>query len=212
MTKLFTLLVIFFSVSSHAQKNIINDTITKKEHFIKRAMPLNKNQLIDQANKIIISKYPEFTFDSLKYEITAWKNSKKTIVKYRRIIRFTPLNKKNENLQYDFEVNLTDQNILPFDYHGLDKFYVPTTEEQEKIDFVITNFGLPHSGFDNGIIEDSDKYYINMDNDTSFGRYCIDKITGEEFMDERIQGSYEPMPTENYPEINTDPLIEIKGS
>ena len=30
-------------------------------------------------------------------------------------------------------------------------------------------------------------------------------------MDERIQGSYEPMPHENLPElINTDPLIEVK--
>lgn len=186
----------------------IDVIITKTENYVKKIILKDKNTLIAKSNEIIASKYPEFVFDSLLYEITVWKNSKKTIVKYRRIIRFTPLNKKNENLQYDFEVNLTNQNISPFDYYGLEKFYFPTTEEQEKIDFVVTNFGLPLSGFDNSIIEDSDRYYINIDNDTSFGRYCIDKITGEEFMNEVIQGSYEPMPLPEL--INTDPLIEIK--
>lgn len=170
-----------------------------------------KDKLITEANKIIASKYPEFVFDPALYEITVWKNSKKTIVKYRRIIRFTPLKRKNENLSFDFEINLTNKSILPFDIFGFERFYFPTIEEQEKIDFVVTNFGLPYSGFNNSIIEDPNKYYINIDNDTSFGRYCIDKITGKEFMDERIQGSYEPMPHENLPElINTDPLIEIK--
>ncbi|WP_179315363.1 hypothetical protein [Winogradskyella undariae] len=179
--------------------------------IIKNDILLNKNQLIEQANKIIISKYPEFTFDSLEYEITAWRNKQKTIVKYIRIIRFTPLNKKDENLYYDFEVNLTNQNIWPFDIWGLDKFYFPTSEEQNKIDFVIENLGLPYGGFNNSIIEYSDTYTINIDNDTSFSNYYINKTTGK-VLEGVIEGAhYDPMPPEDFSrQIKTDPLIEIK--
>ena len=208
MTKLFTLLIIFFSLSSYAQKIVKNDTVTKNEDFIKKIMPLDKNKLIDKANKIIASKYPEFVFDSLLYEITAWKNSEKTIIKYRRIIRFTPLDKKDENLDYDFEVNLTNQNISPFDTWGLNNFYFPTTEDQEKINFVIKEFGLPRFGFNNDIVEGIDMYSIYIDNEVAFGKYFIDKITGKECMGS-IEGSYaqEPYITEF---VNADPLIEIK--
>lgn len=184
----------------------MNDVITKKK--IKRTMPLDKNQLINQANKIVAEKYPEFEFDSKLYEITAWKNSKKTIVKYRRIIRFTPLDKKDENLNYDFEVNLTDQSVSPFDLWGLDKFYIPTPEEQKKINFVIKEFGLPRLGFDNSIVEGPDMYSIYIDSEVAFGNYFIDKVTGKECMGS-IEGSYAPMP--DLPElVDEDPLVEIK--
>lgn len=186
----------------------IDVIITKNDKFIKKNIPLSKNQLIDQANKIITSKYSQFVFDPLLYEITAWKNAKKTIVKYRRIIRFTPLDKKDENLNYDFEVNLINQNVSPFDVWGLDKFYFPTIEEQEKINFIIKSFGLPRFGFNNSIVEDPDMYRIFIDNEIAFGRYFLDKITGKECMGS-IEGSYAPMP--DFPElINADPLIEIK--
>jgi len=208
MTKLFTLFILVFSLSSYTQKNALNDIITKKEYLIRKTMSLDKEQLIDQANKIITSKYPEFVFDSLLYEITAWKNSEKTIVKYRRIIRFTPLDKKDENLDYDFEVNLTNQNVSPFDFWGFDKFYFPTTEEQEKIDFVIKEFGLPRFGFNNVIVEGPDMYSIYIDNEVAFGKYFIDKITGKECMGS-IEGSYATMP--DLPELlDKDPLIEVK--
>ena len=108
MAKLFILFTLIFSLSSYVQK----------EDLSSKTMPLNKKQLINQANKIIASKYPEFSFDSKLYEIPTWKNSEETIVKYRRIIRFIPLDKKNENLNYDFEVNLTYQEIAPFDLFG----------------------------------------------------------------------------------------------
>lgn len=208
MTKQLTLLILIFSLSSYAQKIEMNDTITKNEYLIKKTMPLDKNQLIDQSNKIITSKYPEFVFDSLLYEITAWENSKKTIIKYRRIIRFTPLDKKDKNLDYDFEVNLTNQNISPFDTWGLNNFYLPTTDEQEKINFVIKEFGLPRFGFNNDIIEGADMYSIYIDNEVAFGKYFIDKITGKECMGS-IEGSYAQEPY--IPEfVNADPLIEIK--
>ena len=193
----------------------INDNESIDVVIIKNDTLLNKNQLIEQANKIIISKYPEFTFDSLKYEITAWKNKEKTIVKYKRIIRFTPLDKRGEYLRYDFEVNLINKNIWQFDLWGFNKFYVPTKEEQSKIDFVIENFGLPSRGFNNSIIENPDSYTINIDNETSFSSYSIDKTTGK-VLEGVLEGAhFEAIPPEDFPEnlpelINTDPLIEIK--
>jgi len=186
----------------------IDVIITKKDKLIKKGIPLDKNKLIDQANKIITSKYSQFVLDPLLYEITAWKNSEKTIVKYRRIIRFTPVDKKGENLNYDFEVNLTNQNVSPFDLWGFEKFYFPTIEEQEEINFIIKAFGLPRFGFNNSIIEGPDMYSVFIDNEIAFGRYFLDKTTGKECMGS-IEGSYAPMP--DFPElINTNPLIEIK--
>ncbi|PCI00359.1 MAG: hypothetical protein COB81_09005 [Flavobacteriaceae bacterium] len=186
----------------------IDVVITKNDTLINKNIPLDKNQLLDQANKIITSKYARFVFDPLLYEITAWKNSEKTIVKYRRIIKFTPLDKKDENLDYDFEVNLTNQHVSPFDFWGLDRFYFPTIEEQEKINFIIKAFGLPRFGFNNSIVEGPDMYSIYIDNEIAFGRYFLDKTTGKECMGS-IEGSYATMP--DFPEfINADPLIEIK--
>ncbi|UII81552.1 hypothetical protein [Flagellimonas sp. CMM7] len=208
MIRLSILLILIFSLSGFAQKNAKNDKVTKNEDSIKKAMDLDKNQLIDQANKIISSKYPDFVFDPLLYEITAWKNSKKITVNYRRIIRFTPFDKKDVNLTYDFEVNLTNQNILPFDTWGFDRFYFPTTQEQEKIDFVIKAFDLPRFGFNNSIVENPDMYCIYIDNEMAFGKYFISKTTGKECMGS-IEGSYAQAP--DHPELfDTDPLIEIK--
>ena len=108
-------------------------------------------------------------------------------------------------------MNLTTQKISPFDSWRLNKAYFPTIDEQEKIDFVIKMFDLPRSGFNTSIVEDADAYKIHIDNDTSFGHYSIDKITGKEFINEAIEGNYEPMPHEDSSElINTDFLIEIK--
>lgn len=174
----------------------------------KKTMALKKNKLINEANKLIALKYPEFIFNPKIYEITAWANTKKTIVKYRRIIRFTPLNKKGENLNYDIEVNLSNKNISPFDIWGFDKFYTPTAKDQEKINFVIEAFGLPRFGFNNSIIESADMYSILVDNEVAFGRYFIDKISGKECMGS-IESSY--VQDTGFPEfINPDPLIEIK--
>ncbi|KAB1068389.1 hypothetical protein F6U93_06725 [Tamlana haliotis] len=175
-------------------------------------MPLKKAELITRANKILKTKYPDFKFLLDDYDITAWSNSKKTIVKYRRIIRFTPLNKNDgrlaNHLRYDFEVNLTNQRISPFDTLGMTDFYIPTAEEQEKIDFVIDAFSLPRFGFNNSIVEDAKMYRIHIDNDVAFGKYFIDKTTGEECMGS-IEGSYAPMPEIPGMTEFPDPLIEI---
>ena len=167
-----------------------------------------KNELIQQANKVISSKYPQFVFDPLLYEITAWKNSEKTIIKYKRRIKFIPLNKKDESLRFDFEVNLKNRVILPFDFHEFNGFYIPTIEEQEKINFVIKSFGLSRFGFNNTITEDTDMYRILIDSKAAFGRYFIDKTTGKECLGP-IEGSYNQTPN-NTKLNNTNPLIEIK--
>jgi len=167
-----------------------------------------KDKLIARASEIITSKYPQFILDPALYDVTAWENSKKTIVKYKRIIKFTPLKRKGENIHFDFEIDLTNNVISPFDFWGFEKFYFPTAEEQEKIDFVIQAFGLPHLGFNNRIVEDTYMYHILIDNKVAFGKYFIDKTTGKECM-RSIQGSYTQPP--NISELNdTDPLIEIK--
>ncbi len=168
----------------------------------------NKDALVEQAFRLLESNYSEYSFDAEDYEITAWTNTEKTIVKFRRIIRFTPLDKKDENLDYDFEVNLTHQTISPFDTWGMKRFYKPTKIEQEKIDFVVDAFGMPRLGFNNSIVEDSTMYKIHIDNEVAFGHYFLDKITGEECMGS-IEGSYAPMPDDIPELVDPDPLIEI---
>jgi len=186
----------------------IDVIIIKNDTSIKKNIHLVKNQLIARANKIIASKYPQFAFDPISYEITAWKNTEKTIVKYRRIIRFTPIDRKDENLRFDFEVNLNNENVWPFDFWEFKKFYFPTIEEQKKIDFVIKAFGLPRFGFNNSIVEETDMYRISVNNEIAFGKYFIDITTGKECMGS-IQGSYAQMPV--ILELNnTDPLVEIE--
>ncbi|MDW5290814.1 hypothetical protein [Formosa sp. PL04] len=172
-----------------------------------------KPQLIAQANTIIASKYPDFTYDLKAYEITTWANSKQVVVKYRRLIRYTPLGKQEgllgSTLDYDFEVDLTNQ-TTSFDTWGMDNFYIPTAEEQVKIDFVIEAFGLPHPHFYTNIIEESETYRINLEKESSFAYYVIDKTTGLE-CDGAIHGNYEPMPEDlfdNAPKF-PDPLVEI---
>ncbi|WP_422358601.1 hypothetical protein [Reichenbachiella sp.] len=169
---------------------------------------LQKDSLVKLANELLETKYPSFTFDAQEYEITAWVNTEKTIVKYRRVIRFTPLDKKDENLDYDFEVDLTHQTISPFDTWGMKRFYIPTKVEQEKIDFVVDAFGMPRLGFNNSIVEDSTMYKILIDNEVAFGHYFLDKMTGEECMG-AIEGSYAPMPDDIPELVDPDPLIEI---
>jgi hypothetical protein len=168
---------------------------------------LKKVALIQLANDAFELSYPNFKFNTSEYDISAWANSKATVVKYRRIIRFTPLNKKDDNLRYDFEMDLINKTISPFDTWGMDKFYIPSSEEQAKIDFVVQSFGLSRFGFNNSIVEDEDMYCIHISNKEAFGKYFIDKETGKECMGS-IEGSYNQSPC-NPGLINPDPWVEI---
>lgn len=172
------------------------------------ATNLQKEALILMANEAIELKYPDFKFDKSEYAITAWANSEITIVKYRRIIQFTPLDKKDDNLRYDFEVDLTNTSISPFDTWGMERFYIPTSKEQAKIDFVIDAFGLNRFGFNNSIVESADMYCIHISNKAAFGKYFLDKETGKECMGS-IESSYSQEPC--IPGlVNPDPLVEIR--
>ncbi|MDW5290813.1 hypothetical protein R6X41_18515 [Formosa sp. PL04] len=198
MTKLFTLLLFLLSFGSFSQTNTMNNT--KPNH--------SKIEFIAQADSIINTKYPDFTFNPQEYEITVWFNTEMTLVKYRRIIKFTPLDKKEARLKYNLEVNLTTQAVSPFDTWGMDRFYIPTEQEQAQIDFVITSFGRSRFGFNNTIIEDTDMYRVTVDNDVAFGKYFLDKTTGKESMGS-IEGSYAPMPDLPTFQELPDPLVEI---
>lgn len=173
------------------------------------ATKFKKEALIQLANEAIELKYPDFKFDTSEYAITAWANSETRIVKYRRIIQFTPLEKKNDNLRYNFEVDLTNTAISPFDTWGMERFYIPTSEEQAKIDFVVQAFGLTRFGnYNNSIVEDADMYCIHVSNKAAFGKYFIDKETGKECMGS-IESSYSQIPC--IPGVvNPDPLVEIQ--
>ncbi|UXP31149.1 hypothetical protein N6H18_12400 [Reichenbachiella agarivorans] len=172
-------------------------------------MKLKKDALIQLANEAIELRYPDFDFDLSDYVVTAWRNSHTVVVKYRRMIQFIPLDRKLDNLHYDIEVDLTSQHISPFDIWGMNRFYIPTSEEQANIDFVTNVFGLPHPGFIACIEEDTSVYRIYLDNEQSFGRYVIDKITGIEY-EGAIEGSYEPMPRDlDGLSSHPDPLLEI---
>ncbi|MDW3210874.1 MAG: hypothetical protein R8N23_13440 [Reichenbachiella sp.] len=179
------------------------------DHSTPNLKELPKDELIEHAYKMLASKYPDFTFDVKDYEITAWANTEKVVVLFRRIIRFTPLDRKDEDLSFDFELDLTHQRILPFDTWGMKRFYIPTKDEQKKIDFVVNSFGMPRLGFNNSIVEDTAMYKIQIDNEVAFGHYFIDKITGEECIGS-IEGSYAPMPDDIPELIDPDPLVEIK--
>lgn len=179
------------------------------DNSISKVKGFSKDALIERAYQLLESKYPAFDFDDEEYEITAWANTEKTVVIFRRIIRFTPMDRKDDHLDFDFKVNLTHHAVSPFDAWGMDRFYRPTKEEQEKIDFVMSSFGMPRLGFNNSIVEDSTMYKIHIDNEVAFGHYFIDKITGKECMGS-IEGSYAPMPDDIPELVESDPLIEIK--
>ena len=209
-TKLFRgtmlLLLILLGFTTFAQSHSKNDTLNMN-NLIRKTKP----QLIAQANAIIASKYPDFVYAPDAYEITTWANSKQVVVKYRRRIQFTPISRKEEHLDYDFEVDLTNQ-TTSFEIWGMDQFYIPTPEEQAQIDFVIKAFGLPHPSFETSIYEELDTYRINQSNESSFGNYTIDKITGQE-LEGTIQGSYTPMPDDMFDHTPRfpDPLVEINN-
>ncbi|MDO6761437.1 hypothetical protein Q4566_14590 [Tamlana sp. 2_MG-2023] len=169
---------------------------------------LNRAELIQLANDAIALKYPDFKFDTKDYKITAWKNSEKTVVKYKRIIQFIPLGRARDNLRYDVEVDLTNQHISPFDTWGMENFYIPTREEQEKINFVVQAFGVERFSHKNSIKEDADMYVIHVSSKAAFGKYFIDKLTGKECMG-AIESSYIQKPL--IPNLtNVDPMVEIR--
>jgi len=182
--------------------NVIFCQNKKKENNLVKT---RKKTIIKIANSILKNKYPTLKINLSDYEITAWTNKKDTLVNYKRTLKFIPLSYKKGCFDYDFSVNIISKEIPSFDMFGTSKFYTPTKQDIEKINF-IKKIIIIKPGFDNEIIEDHDKYIISTSNDIYFIIYHIDKVTGKEIPQSFVQGNWEPNP---FKEKNIDPLIEI---
>ena len=168
----------------------------------------NKKELIEIALEILKEKQPSITIDPDDFEGTAWGNSKEIIVKFRRYIRFIPLyNDPEKRFSYDITVNLNTNEISPFDDTFKSEFYIETDEDKKAIEFIKKNFDIFSSDFENTIYEGEEEYSVSRENQYSFGKYAVNKKTGEVKVE--IQGSYEPMPKPNMPE-DQDFFTEIR--
>lgn len=168
----------------------------------------NKYELIKIALEIIKEKQPSVAIDFDDFEGTAWGNRKEIIVKFRRYIRFIPLNiDPQKRFSYDIMVNLNTNEISPFDDTFKSEFYIETDEDKKAIEFIKKNFDIFSSDFENTIYEGEEDYYIDRKNKYSFGKYIVNKKTG--IGKPEIQASYEPMPKPNVIE-DLDILVEIK--
>ena len=175
----------------------------------KKIIALGKASIIETAYNIIEQKLLTIKIIPEDYEITVWANQKELIVKFRRRIRYYPMNKEKSGFDYDLSVNLINKEINPIDIWGIEKFYIPTEEDIRNVKFVKESFGFPQQGFDINIHEEKDHYFISLDNEQAYGKYYIDKISGEE-KPGSIQGSYIPRPFSDFDEADKDPLKEIK--
>ena len=176
----------------------------------KKIKALGKSKIIELAFNLIESKFPGLKIIPEDFEITVWANSKEVIVKFRRRVRYYPMNKKEQDFTYDLSVNLISKEIDPIESWGIDEFYIPTEDDLKNIKFVKESFGFPEQGFNISISEKEDSYYIGVTNKVAYGKYYIDKITGKETTGS-IQGSYIPRPQADFDKrnVDTDPLTEI---
>lgn len=186
----FILLFVFNSSLAFSQKPM--------ENSVEKLKSFGKDSLINLALIALMEKKLPEEISPEDYEITVWANKTEVLVKFRRLIKFIPLNHKEEDFEYNLVVNLLTHKVSPFDdWHHMNEFYNPSKEEKEKIKFVKKAYGLPHDGFENVIHEYEDSYKVSIDNDVAFGRYSIDKKTG--VVSTETQGSYEPAPFPDAP-------------
>ena len=186
------LLFIFNSSSAFSQKPM--------ENRVEKLKSFGKDSLINLALITLKEKKLTTKISPEDYEITVWANKTEVLVKFRRLIKFIPLNHKIHDFEYNLTVNLITHKIFPFDdWHFMSEFYIPSKEEKEKIKFVKKAYGLPHKGFENAIYEHEDSFKISLDNKVAYGRYSIDKKSG--VVTTEIQGSYMPEPPMNAPGV-----------
>ncbi|RZJ56188.1 MAG: hypothetical protein EOO44_00420 [Flavobacterium sp.] len=168
-----------------------------------------KEDLVQMAFDLIIKEQPNVTFDPRDFEITAWKNNRGVLVKFRRIIKFFPLKMATDQaIDFDITVNLTNDKILPFDNIISTAFYVPTETDLKSLLFIKEKFGFFSSNFENTIREGENDYFIDCENEFSYGKYILNKKTGE--LGPALQGSYMPVPFLIDDKDKADFLIEIK--
>jgi len=167
-----------------------------------------KKEITKMAAVLLNKKHPTLRVDFDDYESTVSGDSKNTLVEFKRIIRYVPFGADPEKrFSYDITVNLNTSEISPFDDHFKSEFYIETNEDKKAIEFVKKNFGGFSSGFENTIYEGEEDYLIDLKNQYSFGKYVVNKKTGEQKTE--IQASYNPMPKPETIE-DLDVFIEIK--
>jgi hypothetical protein len=182
-----TTLIIFLNVLSvNAQQ--LSEMKNREELSLK-----NKQELIETALEILKEKQPLIVIDLTEYEASAWKNSKEIIVKFRRYIKFIPLNAAPFQY-YDLTVNLNTKQILPFESGYNYSFYIPSPEDQKKLDFIKEKVDLSNtSNFDIIITENENHYWISKKSKTSFSKFFIEKETG--LKSGLLEGSYTVSPS-----------------
>jgi hypothetical protein len=186
-------------IAQHKKANMNMDELQNKK----------KEDLVQMAFNLIIKEQPNVTFDVRDFEITAWKNNRGVLVKFRRIIKFFPLKMATDQaIDFDITVNLTNDKILPFDNIISTAFYVPTETDLKSLLFIKEKFGFFSSNFENTIREGENDYFIDCENEFSYGKYILNKKTGE--LGPALQGSYMPVPFLIDDKDKADFLIEIK--
>lgn len=179
-TNFFLHILIFSTCISFAQPT--------KKYKMEHLKSNSKEQLIRLALEILKEKQPSVVINPDDFEAMAWENSKEVIIKFRRYIRFIPLN--TEPFQYyDITVNLITNQILPFE-SGYDfTFYTPTEADKKKLDFIKSKTNFPkESNAEITITENEDHYWISKKSKTSFSKFFINKETG--FKSGVMEGSF----------------------
>lgn len=198
----FMLLLILNSLA-FSQKSMENRVETLKS--------FGKDSLINLALITLKEKKLPAEISPEDYEITVWANKTEVLVKFRRLIKFIPLNHEIDDFEYNLVVNIITHKVSPFDdWFHMGEFYNPSKEEKEKIKFVKKAYGLPHNGFENVVHEYEDLYKISLDNEVAYGRYSIDKKTGAVSIE--IQGSYLPAPPPSTPDISDNGQVSEQSN
>lgn len=200
------------SFSVPATRSIL-ESVYEREEMVKLSDEneinrITKNAVIRIAKGIIEEKQPLLVLNFDDYDITVWVDSKNTLVEFKRVIRYVPLDTDPEKrFSYDLKVNLHTDGILPFDDTFESEFYIETEEDKKAIEFIKKNFGGFSANFENTVYEGEENYYIDIKNQYSFGKYAVNKRTG--IVNTEIQASYEPMIKPNIIE-DFDVFMEIK--
>lgn len=161
---------------------------TKKENTMEQLRSKHKQELLEIALEILKEKQPSLVIDSDNFEGTAWANSKEIIVKFRRYIRFIPQNTEPHQY-YDITVNLMSKQILPFECGYNFSFYIPSEEDNKKLNFIKEKTDFPNqSNLEITITENEDNYWISTKSKTSFSKFFIVKNTG--FKSGLLEGSF----------------------
>jgi len=192
------LLLIIKATFSFSQNQTMDNTT-------KEIMLQGKEAIVMYAFTIIKEKMPELDINPEDYEIKVWANKSQAIVIFKRLIEYIPF-EESRDLKFDITVDLIQKDLEEDYFHT---FFIPSKAEVKKINFVKEHVTFS-SDFDYSIQEYKDRYWINYENESIYGGYFINNITGEKSAE--LHGHYESEPTPENPFVENDPLKEIFNS